>query len=256
MINLIKAELFKLKRNHTFWILVGVVTVVYGLANYLVIIDWWGLHNTSFDSVGLKEYNAMEMMMAPLFFNLTISTLAGFFINVDHSTGTIKNQILSGNKRSHIYLAKLIVFSLGSVITAVILPVITAICLTFLLGYSHIYTNAAFVYLLRAFSLYTLSIIAYSAIIMLVASLTRESGKTIIITIIATIILYGIEKIFVPKYEILRIIYENSIFYQIYKAFSPVVTFNEIGRNILICAATFVIMAYCGSRIFRRIEIK
>ena len=45
MINLIKAELFKLKRNRTFWVLMGVVTFIYGLANYLVIIDWWKMHN-------------------------------------------------------------------------------------------------------------------------------------------------------------------------------------------------------------------
>ena len=52
----------------------------------------------------------MDMVKLPLIFNLIISTLAGFLL-IDYTTGTIKNQILSGNKRSHIYLAKLIVFS-------------------------------------------------------------------------------------------------------------------------------------------------
>lgn len=84
MINLIKAELFKLKRNHTFWVLIGVVAFVYALANYLVIIDWWQMNNTVFLNVGLKEYNAMEMMKLPLVFNLIISTFAGFFINADY----------------------------------------------------------------------------------------------------------------------------------------------------------------------------
>ena len=105
-----------------------------------------------------------------MIFNLIISTLAGFFINIDYATGTIKNQILSGNKRSHIYLAKLIVFSLGSVITAVILPLMTVVFETTFLGHSDIYTSETVMYLLRAFSLYTLIIIAYSSIIMLIAS--------------------------------------------------------------------------------------
>lgn len=256
MINLIKAELFKLKRNHTFWVLMGVVTAVYTLANYLVIIGWWRLNNKVFEGVGLKEYNAMTMMAVPIIFNLIISTLAGCFINADYATSTIKNQILSGNKRSHIYLAKLIVFSLGSVITAVILPIVSAICTTLLLGYSKIYTGMAVMYLLRVFSLYTLIIIAYSSIIMLIASLTKESGKTIIITIIATVILFAIEKLLVPNSEIVKVIYENSIFYQIYEAFSPIVTFNKIGKNILISAATFIIITYLGSMIFKRKEIK
>lgn len=256
MINLIKAELFKLKRNHTFWVLIGVVAFVYASANYLVIIDWWQMNNTVFLNVGLKEYNAMEMMKLPLVFNLIISTFAGFFINADYATGTVKNQVLSGNKRRHIYLAKLIVFSLGSIVTAVMLPVITAISETLLLGYSEIYTSVTVVYLLRAFSLYTFIIIAYSSIVMLIASLAKESGKTIIITVMGTIILYIIEMGFVHKYEIVRIIYQNSIFYQIYEAFRPVITFNEIGKNLLISVSTFIIMAYCGTMIFRRLEIK
>lgn len=98
--------------------------------------------------------------------------------------------------------------------------------------------------------------IAYSSIVMLIASLAKESGKTIIITVMGTIILYIIEMGFVHKYEIVRIIYQNSIFYQIYEAFRPVITFNEIGKNLLISVSTFIIMAYCGTMIFRRLEIK
>ena len=256
MINLIKAELFKLKRNRTFWVLMGVVTFIYGLANYLVIIDWWKMHNTGFYNIGLKEYNAMEMVKLPLIFNLIISTLAGFFINIDYTTGTIKNQILSGNERSHIYLAKLIVFSLGSVITAVILPLMTVVLETIFLGHSDIYTSETVMYLLRAFSLYTLIIIAYSSIIMLIASITKESGRTIIITIIMTIILFIIDKALIFKYEIVRTIYENTIFFQIYQAFNSSITSNEIGKNILISLATFTVISFCGSRIFKKQEIK
>ncbi len=256
MINLIKAELFKLKRNHTFWVLIGVVAFVYSLINYLVIIDWWQLYNTGFESVGLEELAGMDMLKAPLFFNLIIGTLAGFYINIDYATSTIKNQILSGNKRSHIYFAKLVVFSLGSVITAVILPVITAILGTLLLGHSDIYTNSTITYLLRSFGLYTLSIIAYSSIIMLVASLTKESGKIINTTTIGTLILYVIEIFLVPEYAIVSSIYQNSIFYQIYEGFRPILTSNEIGKNILISALTFIFMVYCGSMIFKRKEIK
>jgi ABC-2 type transport system permease protein len=231
MINLIKAELFKLKRNHTFLVLIGVIAAFYGLGNYLVIIDWWNM-STGFNDIGLKEFNALEMMKLPMIFNLGISTLAGFFINCEYTNGTIKNQVLSGNKRSNIYLSKLIVFSLGVVVISVILPVVTAILEIILLGHSEIYTPSAVTYLIRSFSLYTIIIIAYSAIIMFIASLTRESGKTIIITIVMTIILFVVEEMLVIKYEIVRVIYENSIFYQIYQAFNPVITANEITKLV------------------------
>lgn len=71
-----------------------------------------------------------------------------------------------------------------------------------------------------------------------------------------TIILFVIEKTLVLKYEVVRRIYENSIFYQIYQAFNPSITSNEIGTNILISLGTFIIMSYCGSRIFKKQEIK
>ena len=255
MINLIKAELFKLKRNHTFWVLIGVVTTFYALINYLVIIDWWNM-STGFNDIGLKEFNALETMKTPIVFNLSISTLAGFFINSDYTNGTIKNQVLSGNKRSHIYLSKLIVFSLGVVVISVILPLITAVLETFLLGHSAIYNFSTVNYLIRSFSLYTIITIAYSAIIMFISSLTRESGKTIIITTVMTIVLFIIEKLLVPMNEIVRVIYENSIFYQIYQAFNPVLTVNEITKNIFISIVTLVIMTVCGIMIFKRKEIK
>jgi ABC-2 type transport system permease protein len=255
MINLIKAELFKLKRNKTFWVLIGVVTALYALLNYLVIIDWWNM-STGFNDIGLKEFNALEMMKTPIVFNLGISTLAGFFINSDYTNGTIKNQILSGNKRSHIYLSKLIVFSLGVIVISVILPVVTAILETILLGHSEIYSPSTVNYLIRSFSLYTIIIIAYSAIIMFISSLTGESGKTIIITIMMTIILFVIEKLLAPMNEITKVIYENSIFYQIYQAFNPVLTTNEIIKNIFISIATLCIITYFGITIFKRKEIK
>ena len=85
-------------------------------------------------------------------------------------------------------------FFLSAVITAVMLPLITVVVETILLGRSEIYTGTTVIYLLRSFSLYTLIIIAYSSIIMFIASLTKESGKTIIIAIIMTIILFVIEK--------------------------------------------------------------
>lgn len=132
----------------------------------------------------------------------------------------------------------------------------TVVLETIFLGHSDIYTSETVMYLLRAFSLYTLIIIAYSSIIMLIASITKESGRTIIITIIMTIILFIIDKALIFKYEIVRTIYENTIFYQIYQAFNSSITSDEIGKNILISLATFIVISFCGSRIFKKQEIK
>lgn len=256
MINLIRAELFKLKRNHTFWILMGVVPVIYAI---YMGGDFWRINDMGIYNLELEEYinmSTMGLMKQSLGFNLIISTLAAFFINADYTTGIIKNEVLSGNKRSHIYMAKLIIFSLASVTNAVILPVITIVLGTFILGHKEIYTSETIIYWMRAFGLYTFIIISYSSIITLIATLTKESGKTIIITVVMSIVLSVIEILLVPELEIVKMIYENSIFYQAYQAFNPIITSNEIGKNIFISLVTFMMATYLGSMIFRKEEIK
>lgn len=78
MTNLIRAEMYKLQRNKTFWVILLTVTGLSALLHYLVLIGWWQMQGTSFDAAGLSELNALSTFTVPLFFNLIVSTLAGF----------------------------------------------------------------------------------------------------------------------------------------------------------------------------------
>src|SRR5690625_1024934 len=103
MSNQLKAEWFKLLRNKTFWVLVFTVTGLSALLHYLVITDWWQIYDTAFDKAGLSELNAMTIFIVPLYFNLLVSTLAGFFISNEFSqTSVIKNQIIRYRKSTRL----------------------------------------------------------------------------------------------------------------------------------------------------------
>src|SRR5699024_11480240 len=155
--NLIKSELFKLQRNKTFWVLLFTTTGVSALLHYLIIIDWWQVFGTSFDSVGLSELNALSTFTLPLLFNLIVSTLAGFFVSVEFShSGVIKNQVISGNKRSHIFMSKFLVFSLGSIILTILTPLVTVILEIILLCHEIILSLSNIKYLGTSFDLYIL----------------------------------------------------------------------------------------------------
>lgn len=255
MMNQLKAELLKLKRNKTFWVLLLIAIGLSALLHYLIIIDWWKVNDSVFVRAGLGELSALSAFTTPLFFNLFIGSLAGFFISIEFSQSiVIKNQIISGSKRSHIFLSKYIVYSLGSVVVMIIIPLLTGLIEVILLGYGEILSHSSMLYLGRAFGLYLLHFLGYTAIIALLAILTEDSGKTIIFSILLTIVMYGIEM--VPNLPIIGTIYRNSIFSQFSEVFKFPMTNGEMFHSILIAVLTFIIFIICGIFVFNKKEIK
>jgi len=255
MRNLIKAELFKLQRNKTFWVLCLTITGLSALLHYLIIIGWWQTSESAFDKVGLSELNALSTFTLPLLFNLIVSSLAGFFISIEFSqSGVIKNQVISGSKRSHILMAKFLVFSLGAIIVTIVIPLVTGIIEVILLGHGDILSSPNMLYLGRVLGLFILQFLGYTAFIMLLAIITEDSGKTIIFSVLFTIMMYAAEKL--PKSPFINMLYENSIFHQFSSVFKYKITNDEIMQSILIALVTLFIITICGVFVFKRKEIK
>ena len=220
MLNMIQAEMFKLRLNKSFWVILLTSLVLSAVMHYLAITEWWQVYNTPFDAAGLSEMNGLSMFMAPLFFNLMIGTLAAFYISTDFGpSGVIKNQIISGKNRKLIYFAKYIVYSAAAVVIAVLIPAVTGIILNIIMGNGGIFTFETITYLLGAYSLFSLQLLGYTAIISLLAIITEDSGKTIIFSILFTIVMYIVEKM--PKSGIIERIYEYSIFQQFNQVLFP-----------------------------------
>ncbi len=255
MTNLIRAELFKLQRNNTFWVLIGTITGLSVLLHCLIIMDWWLLSGTEFDKAGLSELNALSSFTIPLFFSLIVSALAGFYISTEFSqSGVIKNQMLSGNKRTHIFIAKFLVFSLGSFIVTIVIPLLTAIILVILFGYGDILTLSNLMYLGRAFSLFTLQFLCFTAIVLLIAIATEDSGKTIIFTLLLSIVMFVIEKLITAPF--IKILYENTFFYRFSEVLKYTMTSGEIIKSILIGVVSLMVILLCGVFMINRKEIK
>lgn len=255
MINQIKAEWFKLQRNKAFWILLLTVMGFSALVHYLVIIEWWQMYNTTFEYAGLSELNAMAFFTVPLFFNLIVSTLAGFFISNEFSqSNVIKNQIISGSKRSHIFLSKYVIFTLGCMVITILIPLIIALIEVILLGHGDILKFPSILYIGRAFGLFILHFLSYTGIILFLAIITEDSGKTIILSILFTIVMFAIDTF--PKSPFINALYEYSIFHQFSEVFKFSMTSGEILKSILIAIVTLIIVILCGVIVFNKKEIK
>ncbi|HLR22304.1 MAG TPA: ABC transporter permease [Pseudogracilibacillus sp.] len=255
MTNLIKAETYKILRNKTFWGLIVSITGFSALLHLLVILDWWLVSGTAFDQTGLSDMNAVISFTMPLVFNLIVSTLASFYIAKEFSqSGVIKNQIMSGNKRTHIFMSKYLVFSLGSIIVTLLIPFITAIVAVILFGQEEILTFSNLMYLGRAFSLFALQFLSFTAIVLLIAIVTEDSGKTILFTLLFSVVMFAIEKLITAPF--IKTLYEHTIFNQFSEVFKVTLTNGEIINAILVGVVSLILIILCGIIIINRKEIK
>lgn len=143
MSNLLRVEFYKFVRNKTFWVLAMIMVAL----SFLLVLFPYLAENGVFDQVdnltveieideqvtestpisGIKIF--LESIHAPELFLavLLISVLGAFFIANENSNGAIKNLVSIGYHRRKVYLAKMIVFSLGSIILVLFTSLILAI---------------------------------------------------------------------------------------------------------------------------------
>ena len=255
MNNLLKAEIFKMQRNRSFWMIFAISAGLSALMHYLIMVDWWKMDGTSFDAVGLGDMNALSMFLVPVFFNLMIGTLAAFFISTEFGAGgVIKNQILSGRHRHLIYVSKYIVYTMGSVLIGVLVPLSTGVIMLAVTGNLEILDGGNIVYLIRMHLLFILQYAGYTAMVTLLAVLTEDSGKTIIFSVLFTILMFVVGK--VPVFNIVEIIYDHSIFQQFNLVMAPEMSAGMMAEAVIVGVLTIFVVAAIGCMVFGRKEIK
>lgn len=254
MINLIRAELFKLRKNKVFWTLTIIATVTFALLHYLITIGWWKVSNT-FGDVGLELLTSLALITTPIYFMLFLSTLAGFFVANDFTIGVVKNVVMSGNRRSHIFLAKLLIFALGSVIIALVCPLTIIFVGKLLFGFGEMTDPSAFVYFARAAGLFLIHLMAFVALLLLIALLVEDSGKTIIIAIVIALMI-SVADVLRPLPGFLETMYHNTIFHHLLDSFRIKMTQTDVIQSLTVGLSTIVILVICGNLVFKRKEVK
>ncbi len=255
MSNLLRAEIFKLNRNKTFWTLSLFIMVISTFMHFLIVTDWWVMTNSPFEYVGMSDFNALATFIVPLFFNVIVSTLAGFFIATEFSQhSVIKNQIVSGHKRSHIFLAKYIVFTIGSLLVTIVIPLVTAIVVSMIFGHAEFLSTANVEFLSKSYGLFTLPFLSFTLVVLIIAIVTEDSGRTIIFTLLLSAFMFVVEKLVTNSF--IKSLYEYTFFYQFTVAFNPALTGKELTQSIIISTVSFIVLIILGKFIFKRKEIK
>ena len=255
MINLLRTENFKLGRNKSLWMIISLVAGVSVLFHALIMTGWWMMSGPSFDQAGIGELNGLAPFIVPVFFNLAIGSLAGFYISSEFSTsGVIRLQVMSGYKRSTIYLAKYVLFSLGAIIITVVLPLLAAVLVAVVTGHGGLFHIETIQYLIGAYSLFTLHFLGYTSMVMILAIHTEDSGKTIIFSILFTVVIFIVEQF--TYQSIPALIYELTIFHQLAYAFTPELSTFDVVKSIVVGTVSIIIFLSMGISVFNRKEIK
>lgn len=249
MSNLVKSELFKLRKDQTFWTLV-IVLIAAAVSYPILIFFVLEVQSVSvkelYASVALDGVNTYIVKFVPCI-------LAGFFISSEYSIGTMKSIGASGNSRIRIYFAKLTVFSFGAVIISLTFPIAMAVVGTIFYGFNDM---PGLDYLVWTVGLTILYSLAFASIMALAAIILTDSGKTIGLLIIFFSLFDSILYTFGQKFTLIETIYNYSAFKLVLDISKFSLVNGELLKLLLVPIITFIIFGLIGSFVFRGKEIQ
>lgn len=109
MSRLIKAEYARLLHSGSFW-LAAIAVTFFSIASPVILYSDIRKNPEAYQDLDIALRNIDgPLFAASMLLMIILAVFMGIFISTEYSDGTIRNKIITGHKRSHIYLSKLIV---------------------------------------------------------------------------------------------------------------------------------------------------
>lgn len=255
MLNLIKADFYKLFRMKSFYIcgLLGAALSLLGISATNLQLE--GL---PIELLGYSGITALiqGLSSAALFYIIFIS----LFVPSEFSFGTIKNMISSGQSRVSIYLSKLVI----GVFTVISYSLVSGVA-SWILG--NIFWGGGdisrddYLKILRMFGLFIFAEVAMQCIFIMVGFLLRRSGSTVAINLLITMlngVVFGTINFLaykwfkVEQFESSK--YWPSTYSNIFLSLN--ISQEDIITGLIVCAISILIFSFIGIGTFLRRDIK
>lgn len=246
MLNLLKAELRKLKASKMFYFFIFL-----GLLQAAFVYPF---------SEKLAATNGRDTLSYMFFLQLSLSTgiLIGVFV-VDmvcseYASGYIKNLIAYGHKRRDIYLAKVITASIGMCPFTFIGPIVIMIVNTNKNGFGEVFTVHSFLFIIGVFLCSLVIHITIVSIAVLISFVVKNTitGSTIIVVMDFINRLLNLAYTQNPK---LRGVLGKNPYMQLSVPFTEEVTSAQSMRLLIIFLCTILASTVLGIYIFNRLDI-
>ena len=247
--NLLKTEWYKLRKDRSFWVL---LLILFGFAVFYPL-----LINPDALPTGNDFYRGHILSINTDIIRLFPAILAGFFISSEYSLGTMKSIASSGNSRIRLYFAKLTIFSIGSAIIMLVLPI-------FMLGASLIYFGfnlmPDWTFFLQTIGLIALYAVAFASIMAFFSTILTDSGKSIAFLILFIALGGSLLEYIGSKISFL----EPLILHSIFMTQPSILLIDQVGQwsgedvvtYIVVPIVTFIVFGILGSLLYRKKEIK
>ncbi|MBW7477138.1 ABC transporter permease [Paenibacillus oenotherae] len=253
MDNLIQSELFKLRKNRSFWTL---IFIIMGLAAAFVVLSYIDSRMDQEAEVKGIDYFMNTIIGNNYMIKFSLPILAGFFIASEYSTGVMKTIASSGNSRLRIYMAKLFVLSFGGIVISLVLPFTLLTIGTLLSGFGELPDGSSLAYVLRVTGLTFLYAIAFASIVAVFSTIFAESGKTIGMGLVFFMFIDTILFLLGNFAPFVRTIDDNMVFKLSQEIDALNMDNGMLFKLIAVPVITYIVLGSLGAWIYTKKEIK
>lgn len=256
MVNMIKADFYKLFRKKSFYVC-GIIGIVISLLSILLINSSFGGFSPSFFGYDGVKALFFGLPSGSLFCTIFLS----LFVTNEFSFGTIKNIISSGQNRISIYISKLIVALFISFTYTVLFGLSAFILGSNLWGLSEL-SRGDYLSIIRSILLVVLVEFAMQSVFTMIGFLVRKSSGTLTLNIVVSMFsktfLFPILNLI--AYKLFNVTnFESEKFWPTtYLSYflSLDIKTEDILLGLAVCGATIVISSIIGLVSFIQRDIK
>lgn len=191
MINLIKADLYKLLRQRSFYICIIVLVAISIINVYSNDYSAHVINQVESTNDMINNYkeiysnlNASSQIKLAFGFNGLIfsAILIPLFISSEYKLGTIKTTISKGFKRTNIFFSKFIIASILSLFLVILYVVVATVIGTMLWGFGTV-DNSFYIDILKFILLQLYLNLAFSSVFIMISFLMNGTGGAIAVNL-------------------------------------------------------------------------
>lgn len=187
---------------------------------------------------------------------ILIGILVAAMMAKEYSQGTIKNSLAYGRRRTEFYLSKFLAIIIGILVILALLTTISTIAALIMNGWGEPFKYVQLLEMARTFLAAVIVNASIAAIIMVIATLIKNNGGTIGISVGVFILVPTILAYFYGVYNWFDKIYEVTPFYNAALATSAGASGGDVLKSIIIGIVTMGIALFLGNGIFKTQDIK
>lgn len=173
MINLIKLEFYKLRKQSIFKIILIAVIIISAFSAYSEI------RLMTADGLLGSGKTGFANAFQDIFMLFVSAIFAGFYIGSDFSNKTIQSQLSQGHSRFEVLISKALVFFVGTSMIMLLYPITVSLIHTYQYGWGEPFTPVSLFYILRVAFFGVILNIGTTSVFVLIAFLCRDIPKTI-----------------------------------------------------------------------------